>query len=125
MKFMSVRSQVIISILIVIGMASVIQMVRKRRIDLRYALVWVLVSLGVLVFTLFPNFLTWLSGFLGIASPVNMLFFIGFCFSLIIIYTLSIATSRLSAKVKVMAQEMAILKYDLYRKEEKMENREF
>lgn len=117
---MSVRSQVIISILIIIGMASVIQMVRKRRIDLRYALVWVMVSLGVLAFTLFPNLLTWLSECLGIASPVNMLFFIGFCFSLIIIYTLSIATSRLSAKVKVMAQEMAILKYDLYKKEEKI-----
>lgn len=110
---MSVRSRIIISVLIVIGMICIVRTVKKRKIDLRYALVWLLVCVGILVFTVFPKLLELLSDCLGIATPVNMLFFIGFCLSLVILYTLSISTSRLSAKVKVLTQEMAILKYDL------------
>ncbi len=111
---MTVRSRIIISVLIVIGMLCIVQTIRKRKIDLRYALVWLLVCVGILIFTVFPKLLELLSDCLGIATPVNMLFFIGFCLSLIIIYTLSIATSKLSAKLKVMTQEVAILKHDIY-----------
>lgn len=120
---MTVRSRIIISVLIVIGMICIVMTIRKRKIDLRYALVWLLVCLGILVFTVFPKLLELLSDCLGIATPVNMLFFVGFCLSLIIIYTLSISTSRLSAKVKVLTQEMAILKHDMKNNEILCENK--
>jgi len=40
----------------------------------------------------------------------NMLFFAGFCFSLAIIFSLSVAISRLSERVKKLSQEIALLK---------------
>jgi hypothetical protein len=43
-----------------------------------------------------------------------MLFFFGFCFSIVIIFSLSVALSHLSEKVKRMAQEIAIMKKDMY-----------
>lgn len=45
---------------------------------------------------------------LGIASPVNMLFFFGFCFSLMIIFVLTISISRMSIRIKQLAQELAL-----------------
>lgn len=44
----------------------------------------------------------------GIADPVNMLFFLGFCFSLMIIFVLTVAVSRMSIRIKQMAQEIAL-----------------
>ena len=43
-----------------------------------------------------------------------MLFFFGFCLSIVIIFTLSIALSNLTDKVKKMAQEIAIIRKDMY-----------
>ena len=43
-----------------------------------------------------------------------MLFFFGFCLSIVVIFTLSIALSNLTDKVKKMAQEIAIIRKDMY-----------
>jgi len=51
----------------------------------------------------------WLSNAMSIADPVNMLFFIGFCFSLAIIFTLTMAVSRMSKRIKDLAQAIALL----------------
>ena len=62
----------------------------------------------------FPKLLNVVAKAFGIASPVNMLFFFGFCLSIVVIFTLSIALSNLTDKVKKMAQEIAIIRKDMY-----------
>ena len=42
------------------------------------------------------------------ASPINMLFFLGFCFSLVIIFVLTVAISRVSIRMKQLTQELAL-----------------
>ena len=49
-----------------------------------------------------------LSFFLGIFTPVNMIFFLGFCFSMVIIFTLTVTVSRMSERIRKMAQQVAI-----------------
>jgi hypothetical protein len=115
---MSFRLQIIIFLIIIAGIVYILRLVKKKYMDLRYALTWILVSVGILVLTAFPGILDHISKILGIASPVNMLFFFGFCFSIIIIFSLSIALSHLSEKVKRMAQEIAIMRKDMYIKME-------
>lgn len=111
---MSFRLQVVLFFIIILGMIYIINLVKKKCMNLRYALIWIIVSICILVLTAFPEILDIISEILGIASPVNMLFFFGFCFSIIIIFSLSIALSRLSEKVKTMAQEIAIMRRDIY-----------
>lgn len=118
---MSFRLQVVIFFIIILGIAYILNLVRKKYMDLRYALIWILISVCILILTAFPQILNVLAGILGIASPVNMLFFFGFCFSIVIIFSLSVALSRMSEKVKRLAQEIAILRKDAY-KEKKSEN---
>ena len=48
-----------------------------------------------------------------------MLFFLGFCFSLVIILVLTIAMSRMSVRIKNLAQEIA-----LYESEKKVADNE-
>lgn len=111
---MSVKLQILIIIVILSAMLYIVDHVRKKSIDFRYALLWLFVCICVLALTVFPGLLVILSKALGIASPVNMLFFFGFCLSIVVIFTLSIALSNLTDKVKKMAQEIAIIRKDMY-----------
>lgn len=114
---MNIRIQIIIAVLIIIALIVIINMIRKKALELRYSLAWLAVGAGVVILDLFPGFMEWLSDLMGIASPVNMLFFLGFCFSLIIIFILTIAISRMSVRIKNLAQELALLnkKYQIDR----------
>lgn len=106
---MSVRLQIIIAVIIVMALCVIVNMIRKKRLELRYALAWLVVGVGVLVLDCFPQLISWIAKTLGIASPVNMLFFLGFCFSLMIIFVLTIAVSRSSIRIKELTQELALL----------------
>lgn len=107
---MDIKIQIIIAVGVVLALGVLVNMVRKRRIELSYALTWLLVGVGVLVLDCFPVLITFISRLVGIANPVNMLFFFGFCFSLIIIFVLTMAVSKMSIKIKELAQELALYK---------------
>ena len=105
---MSVKIQIIIAVLIICALIVIIDMIRKKRLELSYALSWLLVGIGVLILDVFPQLIKNISEKIGIVSPVNMLFFFGFCFSFVIIFVLTIAVSKLSIKIKQLAQQIAI-----------------
>lgn len=105
---MSIRLQIIIAVIIVMALCVIVNMIRKKRLELRYALAWLIVGVGVLILDCFPQLIKWMAGKLGIASPVNMLFFLGFCFSLMIIFVLTVAVSRASIRIKELAQALAL-----------------
>ena len=117
---MSVKIQIIIAVLIICALIVIIDMIRKKRLELSYALSWLLVGIGVLILDIFPQLIKTISEKIGIVSPVNMLFFFGFCFSLIIIFVLTIAVSKLSIKIKQLAQQIAI--YEKKEKERRKQN---
>lgn len=112
---MNIRIQILIVLVALLAMLYVINKVRKNGIELRYSLLWLLLGGGIIVFACFPQIINWLSHALGISQPVNMLFFAGFCFLLPIIFSLSVAVSRLSNKAKRMTQELALLNKELER----------
>ena len=59
---------------------------------------------------LFPGILNVISGIIGIAVPVNTIFFLGFLFALLIIFNLTSAVSKMSVEITRLTQELAILK---------------
>ena len=115
---MTLRFRIFLVILFVLVLLWLFRQVKKKKLDLRYTLSWLLLGIVLLLFALFPGLLMALSRFLGIYSPVNMIFFLGFCFSLLIIYTLTEAVSRQSDEIRKLTQALALLK-DKIREEEK------
>lgn len=105
---MNIRIQIIVAVIVLIALCVIVNMIRKKRLELRYALAWLIVGGGILVLDCFPKLITWLSRKLGIVSPINMLFFFGFCFSLVIIFVLTVSVSRMSIRIKQLAQELAL-----------------
>ena len=105
---MTLKLQIIIGICLLVGLAAIVNMIRKRKLELKYALSWLIAIVFVLIMDCFPVLLTRLSYFLGIWAPVNMIFFLGFCFSLLIIFVLTVTLSRMSERVRKLAQAVAL-----------------
>ncbi|MCQ2516082.1 MAG: DUF2304 domain-containing protein [Saccharofermentans sp.] len=110
---MTVRIQIIIAVAVIIFIICLATLARKKSLDLKYILAWLLVALGVLVLDLIPGFMPWLSDVLGVFSPVNMVFFVGFIYLGIVVFALSVAISRQSVRMKKMIQEIALLRREL------------
>lgn len=106
---MSLRIQIVIAIVLILALVGIANMVRKETLDLRFALSWLAVGVIVLILDIFPGIMDWLVHLLGIQLPVNMLFFFGFCFTLMLVFTLTLKVSRQSEQLKHLTQEMALL----------------
>jgi hypothetical protein len=102
------KLQIILGVLIVCTFLLIVNMVRKRKLELKYALSWFVMLLGVGIIVCIPKTMNMLAEMLGIYSPVNMIFFIGFIFAIVIIFILTVTLSRLSARVRRMAQILAM-----------------
>lgn len=113
---MNSRIQIIVAIVIIIALCVIINMIRRKALELRYALTWLCVGGIVLILDLFPGIMSVLSGGMGIEVPSNMLFFLGFCFLLAIIFGLTVAVSKMSTRINDLTQEIA-----LYMKREEKE----
>ena len=112
---MSIKIQIIVAALVVLALLFIANMVRKETLDIRFALSWLTVGGVVLVLDLFPGIMNYLVHLLGIELPVNMMFFFGFCFTLLLLFSLTGKVSRQAEQLKRLTQEIALL-------EERMEN---
>jgi len=103
------RVQIVAVIVTAIILGAVLELVRRRRLVERYALLWMLAAVALLVLAIWRGALNELADLLGIASPPNALFLIALGVVFVLLLHFSIATSRLSEETKILAQEVARL----------------
>ena len=114
-----------LGILIILAFIFVVNMVRKRSLELKYALSWLILLIGVGILDCIPQAMNALAKALGIYNPVNMIFFIGFIFAIVILFILTVTLSRMSARIRKMAQIVAMMNdYHGDDKQEKRNNME-
>jgi hypothetical protein len=87
----------------------VLELVRRRHLMERYALLWLLSSAVLLVLAIWTKLLERVADAAGIEVPSNALFVVGFAFVLALLLHFSLAISRLSDETKVLAQQAARL----------------
>src|SRR6266545_5650442 len=91
----------------------VFELLRRRRLVERYALLWLGSSLVLLLLSVWTGLLKIVSDAVGIVYPPNALFMIAFGFVLVLLLHFSLAISRLSGETKVLAQKVARLDQDV------------
>jgi hypothetical protein len=87
----------------------VLEMVRRRRLMERYALLWMLSAVVILALAIWQDALNQIAQAMGILSAPNALFFVAVGFILLLLLHFSAAMSRLSDQSKVLAQRQAVL----------------
>ena len=87
----------------------VLELVRRRRLLERYALVWLGSALVLLALAIWQGLLTRVAEAIGIFYPPSALFVIAFGFILVLLLHFSTAVSRLTDQSKVLAQRLALM----------------
>jgi hypothetical protein len=87
----------------------VLELLRRRRLSEPYAILWLIASVVLLVLSVWDNLLDSLAELVGIKTPANALFVVGFGFILILLLSFSSVISRLTRENKLLAQEIARL----------------
>ncbi|MFX3622875.1 MAG: DUF2304 domain-containing protein [Ectobacillus sp.] len=109
---MTVRLQALIIIGVLIGLFIFINLVRREKLELKYVLTWFGVLIGILLVGAFPKIIDVISDILGIATPINALFFLGFIFVTVLLFFLTVAMSRSSIRIKELTQMIALYQYE-------------
>ncbi len=91
----------------------VVNAVRSRKLREEYSFLWLLIAAALITVASWQAPLNALTGFLGGVVPVNILFFSGLIFLVVVSLFYSIRISELNDQVKELAQEIALLKLRL------------
>jgi len=100
-----------------------VELIRRRKIEERYAILWLVLGLSMTLFSFFPGLLDRFSRLVHVHYAPSLLFLIGLLFSLAFIMHLTMVITKLHRKITRLAQEMAMLKSEraaatVFRKEE-------
>jgi hypothetical protein len=93
----------------------VLELIRSRRLQERYALLWLVTGAVMLVLAAWRDALGLLADFVGIAYPPSALFVLASLFILVVLLHYSTVLSRLSDENKVLAQRIGLLEERLER----------
>lgn len=105
---MMLKLQLVAGFILILAMLVIVNMIRKRSLELKYALAWMAVIISMLIVDSFPPILSFLSYLFGIVTPVNTLFLLGFVFALALIFVLTVTVSRLSDRIRKLSQVVAL-----------------
>jgi hypothetical protein len=94
-------------------LAVVFELIRRRRLQERYALLWIATGLVILVLAVWRGLLGTLSDLVGIAYPPSALFIVASFFILVLLLHYSTVISKLSAQNVRLAQRVALLEQRL------------
>jgi len=100
-------------VLAVVVCVLIFELVRRKRLMERYALLWLLAGVTILVLGIWKGLLTRLSHAVGIYYAPSALFAVAFVFVLVMLVHFSATISRLSDQNKVLAQRLALLQQQL------------
>lgn len=106
-------AQVLGAIASIITFVFVFWLLRRGVLREKYAVLWLLLSGAALFFSIFPGLLRWISDVLGVETPANLLFFVTIVLLVLVAVQLSYELSRHEARIRRLAEEVALLDREL------------
>lgn len=106
---MSIRLRITLIVGIVLFALYIINLLMKKRLHLKYTLLWLVMILGMLFATFFPDLIAFISNTLGIITPVNFIFVLAGMFSLVIIVSITAIVSHMNNRIFRLVQNQALL----------------
>jgi hypothetical protein len=88
----------------------IVELVRRRYIHERFAVIWLLVTIPIAFFAIFPDAFNRLAHDMGVKDPPSLLSVLGVLFLLLVCVRLSWEVGRLQERTEVLAEEVALLR---------------
>lgn len=93
----------------------VVWMLLTRTLREKYAVMWLVIALAVLLLGIFPQLLLWLTEALGVQVPANLLFSLAIVLLLGVALHLSWELSQAEGEIRRLAEEAAISRAEIER----------
>ena len=108
-----VNLRVTLGIALVIYFGLILIFLKRKAIELKYPLLWLLAGLCMTILVVFPTVLPALLKILGITGNMNGLFIICIAFLMMLCMALTSIVSRQAGKIRSLTQSMAIMEKEL------------
>jgi hypothetical protein len=106
---MDITLRIFLIIGILIFLVIILQLLKKKKLNLKYTLVWLLSAFVMLVAAIFPGIVNAVARLIGIISPVNFVFVLEGMFVLLILLSLTAIVSHINNRIYKLIQSLAIL----------------
>lgn len=118
---MPIRNQ-IVALLVGFGMLLlIIELVRRRKLREEYSWLWLMTVSVILLFSLWFDFLKWVTYLIGAITPSSTIFLFAFLFLIFISLHFSVVISRLTDRNRELAQQFALLELEYQEIKKKMD----
>ncbi len=120
---MSFQARLLLLLMGLSVLAIAINMVRTKRLRESYALLWLLVGVGLTISPFIVDFLDRLALRLGFDYAPALLLMLAIIGLLLLIFLLSLSISRNSEQIKTLVQEVGLLRHEIERLQSQMPGR--
>jgi len=110
---MSIANRILAIVLSLGLLLLIFELIRRKKLKERYAILWFFTGSAILVFAVFQNILLGLTTMLGIIMPINAMLFLGIFFIILINIHFSLVISDLSEQNKILARKVAMMELDI------------
>lgn len=108
----------------VLALVFIIELVRRRRLREEYSLLWLATAAVLLLLSVSRPLLDVLAQAIGIFYPPSALFVVAVMFVLMILLHFSTVITRLTQENKEIAQQVALLRYELAQTRQQLAHQE-
>lgn len=91
----------------------ILHTIKKKKLLLKYSLLWLVTSLFMSICILFPQILELICNLLGIKLISNLVLLIGFLILLVLTFILTIIVSEQKKKIILLIEEFSIIKKEI------------
>ena len=84
--------------------------VRRNKMNIHYSMIWIIIGILLIVISIFPGLVSFLSRIVGISTPSNTIFLITIFFLYALSFYSYLRISKLSDQIQSLNYEIALLK---------------
>lgn len=105
---MSISLRITLLVAIIIYFLSIFYLLKRKRLDLRYTLLWIFGGIIMLFILLFPGVITFFLKVTGIVEEVNAVLASAIFIMIIILISITSIVSKLNSDLRKLAQKCAL-----------------
>ena len=121
---MYIALRVALIIMSVITFFFVMNQIRRSKIEIGESLFWIVISVILVIISIFTQIPAFFSRLLGIQSPSNFVFLVAIFFTMLKLFTLSIEVAKEKQRMKSLIENVALKEKELEQKIAELNNKQ-
>lgn len=107
---MNLTLKLFLIFLLLVQFILIVRVVKLKKLSMKYGSFWIFLLMLMMIVVIFPELIINISKLFGFEASSNMVFLLGFFFLFYVIFILTISISIQNNKIKLLIEEVSILK---------------